>query len=49
MRVSGLLLLVMLFVVLPLFMLQTLLMPALEQLRYTYENADSIASKAIQN
>lgn len=49
MKLSGLLLFIMLFVVIPAFVLQTLLMPALEQLRYNYKNADSIVSKAIQD
>lgn len=49
MKVSGLLLLVFLFLVLPFLMLQTLVMPALDQLRFTYENADSIAAKAVQD
>lgn len=49
MKVSGLLLLVLIFVVIPLYVIQTLLMPALEQLRFTYENVDSIAAKAVQD
>jgi hypothetical protein len=49
MKVSGLLLLFMLFVVVPFLLLQTLLMPALDQLKQTYAGADSIAQTVAQD
>jgi hypothetical protein len=49
MKVSGLLLLFMLFIVLPFVLFQTLLMPALDQLKLTYSNADTIAQQVVQD
>lgn len=42
MKFVGLLLFVSIFLIAPLLMLQLVVMPALDQLKYTYQNADTV-------
>lgn len=44
----GLLLLIGIFLVLPMVLLSTVVMPQLEQLEYTYSHMDEIATRAIE-
>lgn len=48
MRVAGLLLFAFIFLVVPFILLQAVLMPALNQLKYTYQNADTVTQTALQ-
>ena len=49
MKITGLLLFVFIFLVVPFLLLQAVVMPALNQLKYTYQNADTITQTALQD
>ena len=48
MRVMGVLLLIGIFLVLPMVLVSTVVIPQVEQLEYTYSDMDEIATRAIE-
>lgn len=49
MKFVGMLIFIFIFLIAPFLMLQLIVMPALDQLKNTYQNADSIVQTAIIN
>lgn len=48
MSLSAWLTLIIIMLVTPVILFQTAVMPALEQLKYTYQNADAVAQRVVE-